>query len=305
VAIDWGQAFDPNVVMRWVFSSGIRVAAILLGAFIVTRLAGFITRRIEHAFDDDDPTTLSEREKRAATIGKVVRNLIRVVVWGIAGLMVLRECGIDIAPILAGVGIVGLAVGFGAQSMVKDFLAGIFILLENQFRVGDVIETAGVSGTVERITLRATTLRDVRGNVHVVPNGAMAVVTNMTKGWSRAVLDLAVPYREDVDRIVGVLREVGEELRTDPAYRDMISGPLEVPGVEKFSESGVVVRVLFTTKPLQLWAVEREFRRRIKKAFDARGIELPLPQRDVRIRTDRPDDLAKESHDVQEDPRRR
>lgn len=305
MAVDWGQILDVNVLLRWVFSNGIRVAAIALGAFIVTRLAGFITRRIEHAFDDDDPTTLSEREKRAATIGKVVRNLIRVVAWGIACLMILRECGIDIAPILAGVGIVGIAIGFGAQSMVKDFLSGVFILLENQFRVGDVIETAGVSGTVERITLRATTLRDVRGNVHVVPNGAMAVVTNMTKGWSRAVLDVPVPYREDVDRVIGVLKEVGGELRSDPAYRDLISGPLEVPGVESFSESGVVVRVLFATKPLQQWVVEREFRRRIKKAFDARGIEFPLPQRDVTIRKAQAADRAKESDDVQEDPRRR
>ncbi len=300
--VDWKHILDMDVLLHWVFSNGIRVAAILLGAFIVTRLAGFITRRIEHAFDDDDPTTLSEREKRAATIGKVVRNLIRVVVWGIAGLMVLRECGLDIAPILAGVGIAGLAVGFGAQSMVKDFLAGIFILLENQFRVGDVIETAGVSGVVERITLRATTLRDLKGNVHVVPNGAMAVVTNMTKGWSRTVLDVSVSYSEDVDEVTEVLAAVGADLKADPVFGGMIDGPLEVLGVESLGESAVVIRTMFTTKPLQQWTVGREFRRRIKAAFDERGITIPFPQRDVWIRTAEP---PREASDVQEDPRRR
>ncbi|MBM3308349.1 MAG: mechanosensitive ion channel family protein [Candidatus Eisenbacteria bacterium] len=305
MAFDWRQVFNPTVFMKWVFSSGIRIAGILLVAFVVTRLAGFITRRIERAFEDDDPTTLSEREKRAATIGKVVRNLVRVAAWGVAALMVLRELGIDIAPILAGVGIAGLAVGFGAQSLVKDFLAGVFILLENQFRVGDVIETAGVSGVVERITLRSTTLRDVRGNVHVIPNGAMAVVTNMTKQWSRFVLDLGVSYGEDVDRVIAVLKSVGDELVAAPEFREKISQPVQVLGVQDFGESSVVIRVSFTTKPQEQWAVGREFRRRVKKAFDEQGIRIPFPQRDVWIRWAGPGGPAKEAGDVPEDPRRR
>lgn len=304
MAFEWSRAFDPEVVMKWVLSSGVRIAAIALGAFIVTRLAGFTTRRIEHAFDDDDPTTLSEREKRAATIGKVVRNLTRVVAWGIAGLMILRECGIDIGPILAGVGIAGIAVGFGAQWLVKDFLAGIFILLENQFRVGDVIETAGVSGIVERITLRATTLRDLKGNVHVIPNGAMSVVTNMTKQWSRVVLDVGVSYRENVDEVIEVLKAVGADLEADPKFSEMINQPIEVLGVESFSDSAVVIRAMFTTKPLQQWAVGREFRRRIKMAFDERGIEIPFPQRDVWMRTAESGAPPRETPDVQEDRRR-
>jgi len=235
----------------------------------------------------------------------VVRNLIRVVVWGIAALMVLRECGIDIGPILAGVGIAGIAVGFGAQSLVKDFLAGVFILLENQFRVGDVIETAGVSGVVERITLRATTLRDLRGNVHVVPNGAMSVVTNMTKQWSRALLDVSVSYREDVDRVVETLAAVGADLAADPAFAGKIDGALEVLGVEHLADSGVVLRVMFTTTPLEQWAVGREFRRRVKIAFDERGIEIPVPQRDVWIRTAEPGAASGEVRDVHEDRGRR
>ena len=305
MAVDWKQIFDVNVLAKWVFSNGIRVAAIVIGALIVTSLAKFVTRRIERAFQDDDPTTLSEKEKRAATIGKVVRNLIRVVAWGVAALMILRELGIDIAPILAGVGIAGIAVGFGAQSMVKDFLAGIFILLENQFRVGDVIETAGVSGAVERITLRATTLRDLRGNVHVVPNGAMSVVTNMTKQRSRIVLDIGVSYREDVDEVIEVLRVVGADLAADPKFREMITEPLEVLGVESLGDSAVVIRALFTTKPQQQWTVGREFRLRVKRAFDERGIAFPVPQRDVWIHEAEAGAGPKEARDVQDDPGRR
>lgn len=277
MSVDWSEVVNVEAIIRWLMSSGLRVILILVGAFIVVRLAGFITRRVENAFEDNDPSTTSEREKQAATLGKVVRNIIRILVWGVAIMMVLKELGIDIGPILAGVGILGLAVGFGAQSLVKDFLSGMFVLVENQYNVGDVIKAGGVSGLVEKITLRATTLRDLEGNVHIIPNGAIDVVTNKTRQWSRFVFDIGVAYKENVDEVMGVLKEIGDELAGDPQFASMITAPLEVLGVEDFADSAVVIRVMFTTQPLKQWTVGREFRRRVKNTFDAKGIEIPFP----------------------------
>lgn len=281
MSVDWGNIFDLETMIQWLVSSGLRVVLILVGALVAIRVAAFITRRVERAFDDDDPETMSEREKQAATLGKVIRNVIRLVVWGVALLMILRELGVDIGPILAGVGIAGLAVGFGAQSIVKDFLAGMFVLVENQYNVGDVVRAAGVAGLVEKITLRATTLRDLEGKVHIIPNGVIDVVTNMTKEYSRFVLDVGVAYKEDVDEVMSVLKEIGDELAADPEYAKLITAPLEVLGVEDFGDSAVVIRVRFTTIPIQQWTVGREFRRRVKKTFDAKGIEIPFPHRTV------------------------
>ncbi|MFH1501776.1 MAG: mechanosensitive ion channel family protein [Candidatus Eisenbacteria bacterium] len=274
---DWSTILNFEDVLEWLTRSGIRVLVILVGAFVVIKLLGFVTRRIERFFDDDDPTTMNEREKQAATLGKVMRNIIRVLVWGVAGMMVLKEIGLDIAPILAGVGIAGLAIGFGAQSVVKDFLAGMFVLVENQYNVGDVIKAAGVAGLVERITLRATTLRDLEGRVHIIPNGVIDVVTNMTKEWSRFVLDIGVAYKEDVDRVMRVLKEVGDELAEDAEFGRMITAPFEVLGVQDFADSAVVIRVSLTTIPIRQWTIGREYRRRVKNAFDAQNIEIPFP----------------------------
>ncbi|MCK4511514.1 mechanosensitive ion channel family protein [bacterium] len=264
-------------MIRWLTTSGLRVALILVGALVLVRLATFVTRRVEQAFEDNDPSTMNEREKQAATLGKVIRNLTRILVWGIALMMVLKELGIDIGPILAGIGIMGLAVGFGAQSLVKDFLAGMFVLIENQYNVGDVIQVAGASGLVEKITLRATTLRDYEGNVHIIPNGVIDVLTNKTRQWSRFVLDIGVAYKENVDEVMVVLKEIGDELAADAKFSSMITAPLEVLGVQDFADSAVIIRVMFTTQPVKQWTVGREFRRRVKNTFDAKGIEIPFP----------------------------
>jgi small-conductance mechanosensitive channel len=281
MSVDWTKIIDAEKVAGWVVTTGLQVLLIVIGALVVVRLGSFITKRVEAAFEDADPTTMSEREKQAATLGKVIRSIIRGVVWGIATLMILREVGIEIGPILAGVGVAGLAVGFGAQSLVKDFLAGMFVLIENQYHVGDVVSLAGKSGLVERVTLRATTLRDLEGNVHIVPNGTIDVVTNMTKEYSRYVLDVGVAYKEDVDEVMAVLQEVFGELAAEPEFSGKITAPLEVLGVESFGDSAVVIRVRFTTLPIQQWGVAREYRRRIKKTFDAKGIEIPFPHRTV------------------------
>jgi small conductance mechanosensitive channel len=279
--VNWNEVFGAEGFAQGLVTSGVRIALIVVGALIATWLASAITRWVERFFEDDDPTTMSEREKQAATLGRIITNIIRIIVWGIAAMMILDELGVQIGPILAGVGIAGLAVGFGAQSLVKDFLAGIFVLIENQYNVGDVIKAAGVSGLVEKISLRATTLRDLEGRVHIIPNGSIEVVTNMTKEWSRFLIDVGVAYKEDVDHVMDVLAEVGEEMEKDELFGALILEPLQILGVDSFGDSSVNIRVMFTTEPLQQWKVGREFRRRIKNTFDEKGIEIPFPHRTV------------------------
>jgi len=249
----------------------------LLGAFIIIRILRFAVHRINRFFEDDDPDTRSEREKRAETLTKILNNIISLIVWAFAGMMILKELGVEIGPILAGAGIAGLAVGFGAQSLVKDFLNGIFIVVENEYRVGDVVQIAGTAGLVEKISLRTTVLRDLEGKVHVVPNGEITVVTNMTKEWSRFLIDVGVAYKESVDHVMKVLSDIGEEMQKDDKFRHLILEPLAILGVDSFGDSSVNIRVMFTTQPLQQWTVGREFRRRIKNRFDELGIEIPFP----------------------------
>jgi small-conductance mechanosensitive channel len=189
----------------------------------------------------------------------------------------LKKLGVEIGPILAAAGIVGLAVGFGAQSLVKDVISGFFILLEDQIRVGDVVQVSGKGGLVERINLKTTILRDLAGNVHYVPNGNIDVVTNMTKEYSRYVFDIGVAYREDVDEVVEVIREIDGELRNDPAFKDDIIEPIEVLGLDQFADSALIIKARTTTKPIKQWYVAREFNRRLKKKFDERNIEIPFP----------------------------
>ncbi len=281
MSVNWKMLFDADKIMKWLLTSGLQILFIIVGAYIVIRVLRFAIHRLNRFFEDDDPTTRSEREKRADTLTKILNNIMTLVVWAFAAMMVLKEIGVDIGPILAGAGIAGLAVGFGAQSLVKDFLNGIFIVIENEFRVGDVVTVGGVSGLVEKISLRTTVLRDLEGKVYVVPNGQITTVTNMTKEWSRFLIDVGVAYKEDVDYVMKVLAEVGEELRRDEKFASLIMEPLQILGLDSFGDSSVNIRVMFTTQPLQQWTVGREFRRRIKKRFDELGIEIPFPHRTI------------------------
>lgn len=271
---DWGASHAPNLI---------RVVVILVGAWLVSRLIERIIHRVELSVEDDDPTTLSESEKRARTLGRIGRQVARVAVWTTTAMLVLGELGVNLGPIIAGAGILGLAVGFGAQTLVKDVITGFFILLENQYRVNDVIAAAGVEGLVEAINLRTTVLRDPQGRVHVIPNGSINVVTNFTRDWSKAVLDIGVAYKEDVDRCYAVLRQVGAEMEKDPAFGPKILEPFEYPGVERLDESSVVLRISVKTHPQERWNVSRELRRRVKIAFDREGIEIPFPQRTLHM----------------------
>ncbi|HVO76463.1 MAG TPA: mechanosensitive ion channel family protein, partial [Candidatus Bathyarchaeia archaeon] len=210
---------------------------------------------------------------------KIVENTLRVSILVAAILMILRQVGIEIAPLLAGAGIVGLAVSFGAQSLVKDVINGFFILLENNMNVGDVVEIGGKTGTVERLNLRVTVLRDLEGKVHAVPNGEISTITNMTKEWSRAVIDVGVAYEENIDAVIEVLHGIGEGLRSDPVFGLLIIEPMEILGVDSFGDSSYNIKVMLKTRPVKQWRVAREFRKRVKQTFEEQGIRIPYQHR--------------------------
>jgi small conductance mechanosensitive channel len=218
---------------------------------------------------------------RTRTLLNITRNVLLVFLSLIALFLILSELGLNIAPLLAGAGVIGLAIGFGSQKLVQDIITGMFVLLGDTMRVGDVVEVAGRSGVVEQMTMRTVALRDVSGNVHVIPYSSIDTVMNYTQDFSYALIDLGVAYRENVDEVMEVLRQLGAEMNRDPEYRRQILEPLEIMGVEAFADSAVVIRMRFKTRPLKQWSVAREFRRRIKNRFDELGIEIPFPHQTV------------------------
>lgn len=262
---------------------GFAILAIVALAWASRRLLRVLTNRLRHIADDEDPTTISAAEQRAHTLAGIAHNIGSILIWLGAGLMVLDQF-IAIGPLLAGVGVVGLAVSFGAQSLVKDVISGFFILLENQFAVGDVVSIDGTSGKVERMTLRVVMLRDLAGVLHVIPNGGITKVSNMTRGFSRTVVDVGVAYEEEIDRVLAVLRDLVAEFAADPSWRDAFTEPPQVLGVEALGDSAVNVRVVLATAAGRQWEVGREFRRRVKNRLDAEGIVIPFPQRTVHLR---------------------
>ena len=274
---EWADFFGASLSHAggWAVTA-VRIVAIVAVAWIGTSvLQGLIRRfrvRIAQRLDD------AEAVKRAETLGRVFRYLVAVVMSLVAGVLVLSEIGISVAPILGAAGVVGLAIGFGAQSLVKDYFTGFFLLLENQIRQGDVVKLGEHSGLVEEVTLRYVRLRDYDGNVHFVPNGQIGAVVNLSRGYAQAVVDVGVAYREDLDRVMAVMLQVAQELREDDAFRDRILDKFELAGVERWDESAVVLRGRFRVAPLAQWDVRREYLRRLKAAFDEHGIEIPFPQ---------------------------
>ena len=228
---------------------------------------------------DRDIATTTRRGQRAKTMGDLLKSLVTGVLVAIIGTMMLSELGVDIAPIIASAGIIGIALGFGAQSLVKDFLSGIFMIVEDQFGVGDVIDLGEASGTVEAVSLRVTRLRDVNGTVWYVPNGEILRVGNMSQNWARAVVDVSVGYGEDLVRVKRILHEVATDLWEDEEFRGLVIEQPEVTGVEMLAANAVNLRVMVKTAPLEQWAVARELRQRIKARFDHEGIEIPFAQR--------------------------
>jgi moderate conductance mechanosensitive channel len=267
--LTFGSHFSPQL------ASGLRIVLIAVLAWLVHRLASKLIRtfRLYISRNLEDP----EEVKRATTLGRVFRYLATVVITLVAGMLILGELGISVAPILGAAGVAGVAVGFGAQSLVKDYFSGFFLLLENQMRHGDVVNVAGIGGVVEDMTLRYVQLRDYDGNVHFIPNGSITTVTNMTRGFAHAVVDVGVAYRENVDEALEIMRDVGNAMRHDDAWSARILEDVEIVGVEKWADSAIVLRCRFKVAPIEQWGVRREYLRRLKHAFDAAGIEIPFP----------------------------
>lgn len=265
----------------------LQVLLIWLFCYLGMRVVRLVARRMERAVDDGDESTFNEREQRGNTISQLLRSLGRVVLL-LLGVMLTLNVFIDIAPILAGAGILGLAISFGAQSLVKDVITGFFYLAEGQFAMGDVIEVAGKSGVVEQMTLRMVVLRDTDGALHMIPNGQITTVSNLTRKWSRAVIDVGIEYATNLDAALEVFRDEARRFAADGEWRARFDGEPEVVGVNGLGESAVTIRTLLRTHPGQQWAVGREFRRRIKNRLDREGIEIPPPQRTIHVRTRQP-----------------
>ena len=264
----------------WLLNHALPIVLIIIVAWIARKVLKIAVSRFEKSLEQKGIVP-SEQEKRAKTLSGIVSTTISVTIYVVAIMMIITECGVNIGPLLAGAGIVGVAIGFGAQSLVKDLISGFFLLMEDQIRVGDVANIAGIGGLVEAINLRTTRLRDLEGKVHIIPNGAITVATNFTRDWSRALVEIGVAYKENVDNVISVLQAVGEELRNDPAFKEVILEPMTVQGLDSFGDSSVNIRLYFKTLPIKQWEVAREFRKRVKKAFDEQGIEIPFPHRTI------------------------
>jgi len=267
----------------WTFGSGLRVLLIAVVAFALVRAVAVSVKRFEHDINFGTDLDALERAKRARTLGNVLMNITTVIVLLIATLMILREFQVDISPALTGAGIVGVALGFGAQTLVRDFIGGFFLILENQIRVGDVAAINGTGGMVEAINLRTTVLRDEEGTVHVIPNGAITTLANKSLHFSFYVINLPLAYSEDTDAAVTVLQAIAGAMQAEDAYGPFILAPLEVIGVDAFEENAVRVRVRIKTAPQKQWFVGRELRRRIHQTLRGRGIEMWSPQRTVSL----------------------
>lgn len=272
----WG--LKVTAVTDWLGEHGWRIALIIGVAMLLVIAAGEIVPRIvistlSRRPDESD----DEVKKRSDTLSKVLVSTTQIFVFLIAAFMVVSELNIEIAPILASAGVVGVALGFGAQSLVKDILAGLFIILESQYRVGDVVRVAGVSGVVESINLRRTVLRDIDGIVHTVPNGEIRVASNFTKEMSRVNLDISVGYGEDLERVMAVINKVGKNLAEDPKWKPFIIKPPQALRVNNFGASGIEIKIIGDTQPMKQWEIMGELRLRLKKAFDKEKIEIPWP----------------------------
>ena len=301
---DWTGNDGLATAADWLLDRPIRIALILMVAWIINRFAKRaivrFTKRIASASSDSRLQKLRERgpgkmlvddvararaESRAETLGHVLRSIVVALVWTFTALIVLGEIGVNLGPLIAGAGIGGVALGFGAQSIVKDFLSGLFMLIEDHYGVGDVVDVGYATGTVEEVSLRSTTIRDIRGTVWHVPNGEIARVGNFSQLWSKALLEIEVAYDTDLRMAMGVIQRVANEFWEDPEWGgDELSECPDVLGVQSLGASGIALRVAVKTEPSMQWSVERELRLRLKEAFDEAGIEIPFPQQTVWLR---------------------
>ncbi|HEU4350865.1 MAG TPA: mechanosensitive ion channel family protein [Burkholderiales bacterium] len=266
---------EVDASTKAIIVQSLRVAAILLLAWLLQAVASRLIRVFRTYMAR---RTSADEIGRVETLARVFRNAAAIVIVVLAGTLVLGELGVSIAPILATAGVAGIAIGFGAQSLIRDYFNGFFLLLDDQIRQGDVVQIADKAGLVEEVTLRYVRLRDLEGHVHFVPNGEIKVVTNRTREYATALVEIGIAYREDPDEAIGVMREVAAAMRADADWRARIAEELEVMGVEKWGDSAVILRArIRVVPPIQQWNVKREYLKRLKKAFDARDIEIPFP----------------------------
>jgi len=265
---------DLQTIIVWLSRTGVRILIIILASLLGYYLLRLISRQLERLVEVEEYATANEREQRCKTLSTILTSAGLVLIAAIAAVMILSELGLNVGPIIAGAGIAGLAIGLGAQTLVKDIISGFFILLENQFAIGDVISVRGINGEVEKMTLRATFLRDLEGTLHVIPNGEIHILSNKTKGWARAVVNVGVAYKEDVERVSAILERIGQEMWQDEGYRLLLLEEPAVSGVEELGGSTMTLRIMVKTQPGRQWDISRELRKRIKETFQKEGIEM-------------------------------
>lgn len=266
-------------IIPWLLTSGLKIVFIIIGSLILNRvIVSFIEKAVRLAVRPDGISSKDAEEKRENTLIQIFTTTSTIALITIVGLMILQEFGVEIAPILAAAGIVGLAFGFGGQYLIRDIISGLFIILENQYRVGDVVNFDNASGTVQEISLRKTTLRDLDGTVHHIPHGEIKKVSNLSKDFSRINLDIGVGYSSNLEHVIGVINKVGTELATDPLWENNIILAPQFLRVNDFAASSIILKILGETLPSKQWEVTGELRKRLKVAFDNEGIEIPFPQ---------------------------
>jgi len=264
----------------WLLTHGPKIIGILLGAYLLNKFSYlFIEKAIRKAIVGDSFLTKQAEKKREDTLIQVFGGTFKIVIWVMAILMVISEFGIAIGPIIAAAGIVGVAFGFGAQYLIRDMIAGLFIILENQYRIGDVVELTGTSGEVEKISLRTTIIRDLNGAVHHIPNGEIKKSSNKTKDFARVNLNIGISYEADIEKVTKVVNDIGAKMFQDKEWSDKLNEAPEFVKINNFDDSAVEIRIKAEVKPQEQWGVAAELRKRIKIAFDKEGIEIPFPQR--------------------------
>lgn len=278
------QDFLVGFTWESIIITALRVVMIFIFAWIAMKLLQKFLKRLEKhlikkSVEEGEPP--SESQKRIETIVQLLKQASFLALWVTACLVILKELGVEIGPIIASAGIVGLAVGFGAQNLVRDIISGFFIILENQIRVGDVAIINGTGGLVEKINFRTTVLRDLGGVVHIFPNGTITTLSNLTNEWSAYIFDIGVAYKENTDQVVEIMQEVGRIMREDEKFGKLMLEDPDIFGVDKFGDSAVIIKGRIMTKPIRQWEVGREFLRRVKHAFDENNIEIPFPHRTV------------------------
>ncbi len=274
--------FNAQAII-WLREHGLTILFIVIASVILHYLLSVITTSLSKRIQALDGLEDSEMDRRTKTIFRVIHSTGAVVIIGTAIMMILTELGVAVTPVLASVGFVGLAFGLGAQTLVKDVIAGLFILLENQYTVKDVVEIGGITGTVEHMTLRATEVRDLYGTVHIIPNGEIRIVANKSRNWSRAIVDVSVTYEEDVDTAVETLQQIGHDMEADKMMGLLLLEPPTVTGIEGLEEWSVRLRIMVKTMPNAQWEVQRYLRRQIRLVFAEKGLSLAFPRHDVMI----------------------